>query len=84
MTDAPWTYDSVRAELDAMCAARGIGTFRSRYTLTASELFVLVSRYMTTPERVVCTTVLGAELRRKMDDRPAFLRETRTDLRSDR
>ena len=62
--DQPWTYETVRAELDAKLAQVGVGTFRSRYTLSAPELYVLAAPHLSDAERALCETVLRSTLAR--------------------
>jgi hypothetical protein len=54
-----WSPDTVRAELDAVCAHHHIGTFRSRYTLSGAELFVLCSHLLLPCERLLVRTILN-------------------------
>lgn len=58
-----WTAETVRAELDAIAALHGVGSFRSRYLLSAAEMFVLVSEHLSAAERALCRAVLIPSVR---------------------
>ena len=74
-----WNIDTVRAELDAIASLHGIGTFRSRYTLSAAELYALVHTHLRPHERILCQTVIAAHVSHKVRETdaacPDFLRE---------
>lgn len=77
--NAEWTLDAVRAELDAIAKLHNIGTFRSRYTLSTAELFILVDKHLKPHERVLCLAILRSHVQDRLDETiascPAFLSE---------
>lgn len=60
--ERPWNRETVREELDALCALHGAATFAERATLSAEDLYArLVSRdLLTASNRALVGAVLRA------------------------